>query len=193
MDIAGQHIRDPHRQAAGIEQGLDVPAEVLLLPRIPQVKVPAFPAHRFLVAAVAVHYLAVQDHVRRPLRHGPFQGLLQAGHLREQDLRALGYVAVRRRLRQPGPGPQPRDIRLIPVPGQDEQCLPVTAQAAGALPGADLPAAPGQQPRDIQDKLSGHVKSDTIGDQRGVSRQADFFVLPVTRFERVWSGERHLW
>jgi hypothetical protein len=127
------------------------------------------------MAAVAVHDLAVQDHVRRPLRHGPFQGLLQAGRLRGQDLRALGYVAVRRGLRQPEPGPQPRDIRVIPVPGQDEQRLPVTAQAAGALPGADLLAVPGQQPRDEPDKLSGHVKPDTIGDQRGVSRQADFF------------------
>ncbi len=32
---------------------------------------------------------------------------------------------------------------------------------------------PGQQPRNEQDKLPGNVKSDTIGDQRGVSRQAD--------------------
>ena len=34
---------------------------------------------------------------------------------------------------------------------------------------------PGQQLRNEQDKLPGHVESDTIGDQRGVSRQADFF------------------
>ena len=86
-----------------------------------------------------------------------------------------GYVAVRRRLRQPEPGPQSRDVRFIPVSGQDEQRLPVAAQAAGVLPGADLPAAPGQQPRNEQDQVFGHVKSDTIGDQRGVSRQADFF------------------
>src|ERR1700757_4935773 len=49
---------------------------------------------------------------------------------------------------------------------------PPPAQAAGALPGTDLLAAPGQQPRDEQDQVPGHVKSDTIGDQRGVSRQA---------------------
>ena len=125
------------------------------------------------MAAVRGDDLAVQDHVRRPLGHGPFQGLLQAGSLRGNHRRALGYVAVRRRLRQPEPGPQPRDVRFIPVPGQDEQRLPVTAQAAGTLPGPGLLAVPGQQPRDEQDELPGHVKSDTIGDQRGVSRQAD--------------------
>jgi len=70
--------------------------------------------------------------------------------------------------------PQPRDVRFIPVPGQDEQRLPVTPQAAGVLPGADL-LPPGQQPRNEQDEFPGHVESDTIGDQRGVSRQADFF------------------
>ncbi|HEX6522586.1 MAG TPA: hypothetical protein VF070_21645, partial [Streptosporangiaceae bacterium] len=30
-----------------------------------------------------------------------------------------------------------------------------------------------QQPRNEQDQFPGHVESDTIGDQRGVSRQAD--------------------
>ena len=102
-----------------------------------------------------------------------FQGLLQAGRLRGDHRRPLGYVAVRRRLRQPESRPQPRDVRFIPVPGQDEQRLPVTPQAAGALPGAGLHPAPGQQPRNEQDQFPGHVKSDTIGDQRGASRQAD--------------------
>src|SRR5205085_4709333 len=84
-------------------------------------------------------------------------------------------VPVRRRLRQAEPRPQPRDVRFIPVPGQAEQRLAVTAQAASALPGPDLLAVPGQQPRDEQDEFPGHVESDTIGDQRGVSRHADFF------------------
>ena len=86
-----------------------------------------------------------------------------------------GYVAVRRHLRQPEPGPQSRDVRFIPVSGQDEQRLPVAAQAAGVLPGADLPAAPGQQPRNEQDQVPGHIESDTIGDQGEAARQADFF------------------
>jgi hypothetical protein len=72
--------------------------------------------------------LPVQDHVRRPLLHGAFQRLFEAGRLCGHDRRALGYVAVRRRLRQAEPGSQPGDVRFIPVPGQDEQRLPVTAR-----------------------------------------------------------------
>ena len=129
MDIPRQHLRYPHRQAVRVEQALDVPAEILFLPRVPQVDFPALPADGFLVAPAGGDDLAVQDHVRRPFLHGAFQGLFQAGRLRGHDLGALGYVAVRRRLRQTEPRPQPGDVRFIPVPGQDEQRLPVTARA----------------------------------------------------------------
>ena len=41
--------------------------------------------------------------------------------------------------RSPG---QPRDIALVPEPGQPEQRLPVTAQPAGSLPRPDLASVP---------------------------------------------------
>src|SRR5205814_5567806 len=54
-----------------------------------------------------------------------------------------------------------------------EQRLPVTAQAARPLPGPEFLPVPGQQQRNEQHQFPGHVESDTISDQRGVSRQAD--------------------
>ena len=53
MDIARQRVRDPRRQAIRIEQALDVPAEVLRLPRVPQIDLFALAAERFLAAPVA--------------------------------------------------------------------------------------------------------------------------------------------
>ena len=90
-----------------------------------------------------------------PRRNGSISGLLSCLLYRSQEepdpgrpatrpFIPFGYIAVRRRLWQPEPGPQPRDVRFIPVSGQDEQRLPVTAQAAGVLPGADLLAVLGQ-------------------------------------------------
>src|SRR6516165_9761642 len=85
------------------------------------------------------------------------------------------YAPLSRPRCSPEPGPQPRDVRFVPVPGQDEQRLPVTPQAAGVLPGADLLPVPGQQPRNEQDEFPGHVESDTIGDHAESPGRRTFF------------------
>lgn len=42
MDIPRQDARDPRRQAVRVEQALDIPAEVIVLLRVPQVDLPAW-------------------------------------------------------------------------------------------------------------------------------------------------------
>src|SRR5487761_710714 len=134
------------------------------LPRVPQIDHLALAAEGFLAAPVGVHYLAVQDHVRRALGQRPLECLGQSRRPGREHLDDLVQVPVGRGLRQPEPGAQPRDVPLVPEPGQAEQRLPVTAQLAGALPGADLAAAGGQQPGHEQDQLSRDIEHDTIGD-----------------------------
>ena len=77
MDIARQHIRDPQRDPRRVKQRLDIPAEIMSLPRVPQIDDLALAADGFLPAPVRVHDLAVQDQVRHPLGQGPLQRLLQ--------------------------------------------------------------------------------------------------------------------
>lgn len=84
MDIAREHVRNPHRHAVRVEQGLDIPAEIMLLSRVPQVDDGALAADGFLPAPVRAHDLAVQDHVRRSPGHSAFQRLLQSGRPRGQ-------------------------------------------------------------------------------------------------------------
>ena len=109
------------------------------LPRVPGV------FSSFLLTVFSWHGggedLPVQDHVRRPLqarssassRSGPPQ----------TGPSCLGYVAVRRRLRQPEPGSEPGDVVLSGTrPGRT---APAGNSQARVLPGADLLAVPGQQ------------------------------------------------
>ncbi len=67
MDPAGQDRRHPQRDAAGGEQGLDVPAEPVGLGGIPAVDLPALPADGLFLQPVGGDHLAVQDQVRQPL------------------------------------------------------------------------------------------------------------------------------
>ena len=79
IHVAGENVKDPHRLAVRVEQGLDITAEVLPLPRVPQVDFPPLAAEGFLMAPVGVDDLAVQDDVRSALGQGAFQGLAQSG------------------------------------------------------------------------------------------------------------------
>src|ERR1017187_2857594 len=71
MDIARQHIRDPQRYPGRVKKRLDLPAEIMRLPRIPQAGRLPLAADGFLPAPVSVHDLAVQDQVRHALSQGP--------------------------------------------------------------------------------------------------------------------------
>jgi hypothetical protein len=108
------------------------------------------------VAPVGVH-----DHA---LSEGALQLNLQTRRAGRQHADDFVKIAVGGGLRQPEPSAQPRDIALVPKPGQGEQRLPVAAQPAGSFPGADLAAVRRQQPGDEQDQLHGNVEHDTIGD-----------------------------
>jgi hypothetical protein len=81
MDIAGKHVRNPQRDAGGVKQGLDVPADIVGLPRVPVPHVDRLPlaAGGFLPAPVSGHDLAVQDQVRRAVGQGALQLPGQAG------------------------------------------------------------------------------------------------------------------
>jgi len=110
---------------------LDVPVEVLLLPRVPRVDFLPLPAGRFLTAPVGADDLAVQDHVRGTLGQGALECLAQPGRLSGQDVDDPIEVPAGRRLRQPEARAGPRDAALVPEPCQAEQRLLVTAQFAG--------------------------------------------------------------
>ena len=164
MHIARQHIRNPQRDPGGVKQGLDIPAEVMGLPRIPQIDDLALAAGGFLPAPVRVHDLAVQDQVRHPRGQGVLQLLLQPRRAGREHVDGLVQVAVSGGLRQPEAAAEPRDVPFVPEPGQGEQRLPVAAQPAGSLPRADLAAVTGQQAGNEPDQVPGHVEHDTIGD-----------------------------
>ena len=111
VDPAREHVRDPHRAAVGIEQALDVAAEVFLLPRIPGIHFLLMPAaDRLLPAAVAADEGAVQDDVRGAAGgQGALQGLPQSRRPGREDGGDLIDVPVGGGLGQAEPGAQSRD------------------------------------------------------------------------------------
>ena len=70
MDAARQDIRDPQRDAARVEQGLDVPARFVGLPGKPQVNLLALDAGGLLATTVGGEHLAVEDHMGQALGLG---------------------------------------------------------------------------------------------------------------------------
>lgn len=66
VGAAGQDRRGPERDAAGGEQGLDVPAETVRLAGVPPVDLPALPADGLFFQPVGGDDLAVQDQVGQP-------------------------------------------------------------------------------------------------------------------------------
>src|SRR6266513_2563808 len=74
---AGPGGRDPQREPARGEDGLDVATVGVRLPGVPQVDDLAFHADGGFFAPVGWDDLAVQDHVREPLVFGAFQRLVQ--------------------------------------------------------------------------------------------------------------------
>lgn len=77
VDRAGLGGRDPDREPAGQGDGLDVAAVPVSLPGVPQVNGLALDAGGLLPAPVRGDDLAVRDHERGPLGHGPGQRLRQ--------------------------------------------------------------------------------------------------------------------
>jgi hypothetical protein len=135
IHVARQDVRDPHRPAVGVEKGLDIAAEVLLLPRVPQVDLPALPAGRLLMAAVRVDDLAAEDDVRGALGQGAGERVAQFRRLFGEDVDDLGEVAVGGGLRQAEPGTEPADVGLVPEPGEPELRLPAAARLAAVFCG----------------------------------------------------------
>lgn len=152
------------------------PAEILLLPGVPQVDSPALPADGPLVAAVGRDDRAAQDHVRRSLGHGTLQRSSRPGASAATTfvtrLRSGTTSHATGPIRPPAAG-CPGLSYLGTRPGRT---MPAdNSPGCGHSSGCQSPCGVGPGAAKRTGKLPGHVESDTIGDQCGVSRQADFF------------------
>ena len=122
-DSAGFHLGGPDREAAGFEEGLDVPAEVMGLSGVPGVDLFAFHAGGLGAAPVGVEDLAVQDQMRDALIQGSLQGLVEVEGAVGEDVDDLVQVPVGGGLGDPERFAVPGDVRPVPEPRDREQGL----------------------------------------------------------------------
>jgi len=105
---------------SGANSAWNVPAEIMDLPRVPQVDYPALGADGLLPAPVSPGDFAVQDHVRQPAGPGALECLAQARGTCGEHHDHLVQVPVRGRLGQPEAPAQPGDAGLVAEPHERE-------------------------------------------------------------------------
>src|SRR5215468_3648810 len=188
---AGFGGRDPQREPARGEHGLDVAAVGVCLPGVPQVDDLAFHADGGFFAPVGRDDLPVQDHVRKSLAPGPLQRVGQARGPGCQHGDDLVDVAV---------GGSPGDAVVagqcvgggaVAEPPQRHHGLPKTGQCPAAAWGAAAAALSGQQLRGELHQFPGNVERGTIGDHVEPSVEGDLWRDLLLLGSTPISGQPH--